>query len=203
MGFELVENVLDMLSNLHDISNGHILNKFTWNQLVDEISQVLLDSWDEVFDSLTKSRIQDVIDQVIEDAVSTNQLVLKLVDLSNDLLKELLKDWLDLINTGLNLVNHVLDGSLHLGQNFSHHGLGLLDLGLDHILDMLQKVLNFTFDDARFNLVLDLVENVLDVVGSFNDIADADVFGGLGLGCRSGGSQRGQSHEAEETKNSH
>ena len=60
-----------------------------------------------------------------------------------------------------------------------------------------------TFDDSGSNLVFDLVEDVLDAVGGVDDIGDADVLLGLDLGCRGGGGQRGQGHEAEETKNSH
>merc|ERR1712042_290383 len=149
-GLDFIENIFDMLSDLHDISNGQIFNIFTGDKFANEISQVLLDGGDQILNGLAKSGFQHIIQQIIENVVPTNDLVFELSDLGHDFLYELLKDWLDLFNTRFDLINHILNSRLHLAQNFSHHGLGLFDLGLYNIFNMLQKICYFTFNDAGF-----------------------------------------------------
>merc|ERR1712135_101796 len=55
------------------------------------------------------------------------------------------------------------------------------NLSINNSLDFVQKVHDIILNFSRFNLGLDLVKNVLQILSSFHDVNDGKVFLGLEL----------------------
>merc|ERR1719414_930984 len=184
LSLEFIENILEVMSNLHDIRNSHEFNIFARDKFSNEISQVLLDGRDQVFDGLAKSRFQDIIQQVIKNAESSD-LVLQFSQFSHDLLQELNQKALSLLNSGINvslsLGNHLLNGSINLLQSSFDNGLGKLNFGINNSLQFFEEVHDVSLHFTRFNLGLKLVENVLDVLSNLHNIRNGHVFSRLQL----------------------
>merc|ERR550534_173995 len=107
----------------------------------------------EVFNGMLKGRFEDIIQKVIKDVVSSQ--------FSHDLLQKLGKKTLTLFNT-----------SFSLGFDFLNSRLGSFNSGINGSLQFVKKVNNIVLDLTRFNLSLDFIENILDMLGNFHDVSN-------------------------------
>merc|ERR1712042_393135 len=102
---------------------------------------------------------EDIIEQVFKDVVTSN-VVLELSNLSND---------------GFKQVNQKtfarFDSSLSLGSRGGSSNLSI-NSGLDFVQEINDIILNF----SRFNLGFDLGKDVFQVLDSFHDFSQRDVF---------------------------
>merc|ERR1719374_156515 len=181
LGFDLIKDVFQVSNSFHDFSDGEV---FTGNQLSNEVPQVLLDGWDKIFDSLSKSRLQDIIEKIIKDVVSSD-LVLQFSQFGHDLLQKLDKETLSLLNSSINvslsLGNHFINGGLDLLKSILDNRFGLSNLGLNNSLQLVQEVNKISFDLSRLYLGFELIENFLDVLSNFHDVRDSHEFSWLQL----------------------
>merc|ERR1719414_1904117 len=184
LGLEFIENVLDVLNNLHNIRNSHEFNIFTRDKFSNEISQVLLDGGDQVFDGLSKSRLQDIIQQVIKDAESS-EFILQFSQLGQDFFHKLNQKAFSCFNSSLNvsfsLGNHLVNGSLNFLHSSFDNRLGKLNLGINNSLQFVEEVQNVALHFTRFDLGLEFIENVLNVLSNLHDIRHSHVFSRLQL----------------------
>merc|ERR1719193_398964 len=88
LSFKLIENILDVLGNFHDIRNSNVFNISIWHKLANKITKMFLDGRDEVFNCFTKSRLQDIIEEIIKDVVPC-QVVFQFSQFNHDLCQKL------------------------------------------------------------------------------------------------------------------
>merc|ERR1719259_842267 len=173
LGFELIENILDVMSNLHDISNGKIFNILVGNQRWNQIAQMLLDDGDQTFNGLTESRLQDIGEKVIKNVVSS-QVILQFSQFGHDFFQKFNQKTLSLFNSSFNV-------SLSLGNHFINSSIHLFKSILNNSLKVVQEVHNVSLHFARGNLGFELIENIFDVLSNLHDISDGHVFSRLQL----------------------
>merc|ERR1712198_769057 len=151
-----------------------------WLQLVGEVAKVLANGGDEVLDGMLEGGLEDIIEEIIKDVVASN-VVLELSNLGNDGFKEVDQETFSSLNMSLGLFNDILDSSINLLQDSLDGRGGLGNLSINNSLDFVQEVEDVVFNLSRFNLGFDLVEDVFQVLDSFHDVSDGDVFLGLEL----------------------
>merc|ERR1719234_1280179 len=180
--FEFIENVFDVLSNFHDISDSHVFNIFTRQKFSNKLSQMLLDGGDEVLNGFSKRRLQDIGKEIIKDVVSS-KLVFKFSQFSHDLLQKLNKNTFSLFNScfniGFDLGNHFINSSLNLNQCFLNNRSGVNNFGINNFLQMFEEVNDTSFYLSRLNLGFEFIEDIFNVLGNFHDVRDGHVFSRL------------------------
>merc|ERR1712042_202263 len=169
-----------MLGNFHDVSNGQILNIFTGDKLSNEIAQVLLDGGDQILNGLAKGGFQDIIKEVIKDVVSS-KVVLELTNFGNDGFKQVNQKTFARFDSSLSLGNDSLDSSINLFQDSLDSRGGSSNLSINSGLDFVQEINDVILNFSRFNLGFDLGKDVLQVLDSFHDFNQRDVFLGFEL----------------------
>merc|ERR1712131_245453 len=141
---------------------------------------MLANGGNEVLNGMLEGRFEDIVEEIIKDVVAGN-VVLELSNLGNDGIKEVNQKSLASFNMSLGLFDDILHSSINLLQD-SFDGWGSSsNLSINYGLDFFQEIHDVVLDFSRFNLGLDLVEDVLQILGSFHDFNNGDVFLGLEL----------------------
>merc|ERR1719383_691991 len=105
LGFDLVEDILQVLGGFHDVSNGNV---FLGLELVSKISKMFADGGDEVLNGVLEGGLEDIIEQIIKDVVASD-VILELSNLSHDSFKEVNQKSFASLNMSLGLLNDILD----------------------------------------------------------------------------------------------
>jgi len=79
----------------------------------------------------------------------------------------------------LGFLNNILDSSINLFQNSLDSWSCISNLSFNNSLDLVQKINDVIFDFSRLNLGFDLVEDIFQILSSFHDVSDRDVFLGF------------------------
>merc|ERR550534_939062 len=124
--------------------------------------------------------LEDIVQKIIKDVVTSN-VVFQLRDLGNDGLQKISQKSFARFNMSLGLFNDNLHSSINLLQDGLDSRGGSSNLSFNNSLDFVQEVNDIILNFSRFNLGFDLVENVLQLLGSFHDISDRKVFSRLQL----------------------
>merc|ERR1719443_34893 len=126
---------------------------------------------------------ENIVEEIIKDVVAGN-VVLELTNLGNDGIKKVNQKTLASFNMSLGLFDDILHSSIDLLQD-SFDGWGSSsNLSINNGIDFFQEIHDVVLDFARFNLGLDLVKDVLQILGSFHDVNNGEVFLGLELVCQ-------------------
>merc|ERR1719383_109616 len=177
LGLDLVKNVLQILGSFHDVNNGEV---FLGLELVSQVSKVLADGGDEVLNGMLEGGFEDMVEEIIEDVVAGN-VVLELTNLGHDGLKKVDQKTLSSFDMMLGLFFDEFHSSINLFQDSLDSRGSSSNLSINNSLDFVQKVHDIILNFSRFNLGLDLVKNVLQILSSFHDVNDGKVFLGLEL----------------------
>merc|ERR1719334_1421318 len=174
LGFDLVEDVFQVLGSFHDVSDGDVFLGF---ELVSKISKMLANGGDKVLNSMLDGRLQNIIQKIIKNVVASNT-VLELSNLGNDGFQKLNKETFSRCNTSLGLLNNILDSSINLLQDSLDSRSGSSNLSINNSLDFVQEVKDIVLNFPRDDLGFDLIKDVLQGSNSFHDVSDGDVFTG-------------------------
>merc|ERR1712243_386380 len=177
LGFNLGKDVFQVLDSFHDFSQRDVFLRL---ELVSKISKMFTNGGDEVFNSMLKGRFEDIIEKVIKDVVSS-KVVLELTNFGNDGFKQVNQKTFARFNSSLGLGNDSLDSSINLFQDSLDSRGGSSNLGINSGLDFVQEINEVILNFSRFNLGLDLGKDVLQVLDSFHDFNQRDVFLGFEL----------------------
>merc|ERR1719383_319833 len=175
LGLDLVKNVLQILGSFHDVNNGEV---FLGLELVSQVSKVLADGGDEVLNGMLEGGFEDMVEEIIEDVVAGN-VVLELTNLGHDGLKKVDQKTLSSFDMMLGLFFDEFHSSINLFQDSLDGRGSSSDLSINNSLDFVQEVHDIILNFSRFNLGLDLVKNVLQILSSFHDVNNGKIFLGL------------------------
>merc|ERR1712200_69009 len=131
-----------------------------------------------VLNGMLQSWFQNIIQKIIKDVVSSN-VILKLSNLGNDSLQEVSQKSLSRFNMSLGSLNNFLDSSINLFQNSLDSWSCISNLSFNYSLDLVQEISDIIFDLSRLNLGFVLVEDIFQILSSFHDVSDRDVFLGF------------------------
>merc|ERR1719423_238800 len=184
LGLDFIEDILDLLNNVHNFNHANIFNIFTRDKFSNKISQVLLDGRDQIFNGLTKCRLQDIIEKVIKNVVSSN-LILQFSQFGHDFFQKFYQKPLSLFNSSFNvslsLGNHFIDSCIHLFKGILDNRLGFSNLALNNSFEFVQEVNDVRLHFARCNFGSELIENFPKMLSDFHDISNSHVFSRLQL----------------------
>merc|ERR1719259_983931 len=177
LGNDLVKDVLQILGSFHDVNNGEV---FLGLELVCQVSKMFANGGDEVLNGMLEGGFQDIVEEIIEDVVAGN-VVLELTNLSHDGLKKVDQKTLSSFDMMLGLFFDEFHSSINLFQDSLDSRGSSSNLSINNSLDFVQKVHDIILNFSRFNLGLDLVKNVLQILSSFHDVNNGKIFLGLEL----------------------
>merc|ERR1712243_394911 len=124
---------------------------------------------------MLKGRFEDIIEKVFKDVVTSN-VVLELSNLSNDGFKQVNQKTFARFDSSLSLGNDSLDSSINLFQDSLDSRGGSSNLSINSGLDFVQEINDIILNFSRFNLGFNLGKDVFQVLDSFHDFSQRDVF---------------------------
>merc|ERR1712042_193587 len=172
LGLDLSKDVFQILDSFHDFNQRDVFLGF---ELVSKISKVFTNGGDEVFNGMLEGGFEDIIEQVFKDVVTSN-VVLELSNPSNDGFKQVNQKTFARFDSSLSLGNDSLDSSINLFQDSLDSRGGSSNLSINSGLDFVQEINDIILNFSRFNLGFDLGKDVFQVLDSFHDFSQRDVF---------------------------
>merc|ERR1719167_690185 len=124
---------------------------------------------------MLKGRFEDIIEKIIKDVVSS-KVILELTNFGNDGFEQVNQKTFARFNSSLGFGNDSLDSSVNLFQDSLDSRGGSSNLSIDSGLDFVQKINDVILNFSRFNLGFDLGKDVFQVLDSFHDFSQRDVF---------------------------
>jgi len=168
----LGKDVFQVLDSFHDFNQRDVFLRL---ELVSKISKMFTNGGDEVFNGMLKGRFEDIIEKVIKDVVSS-KVVLELTNFGNDGFKQVNQKTFARFNSSLGLGNDSLDSSINLFQDSLDSRGGSSNLSINSGLDFVQEINDVILNFSRFNLGFNLSKDVFQVLDSFHNFSNADVF---------------------------
>jgi len=170
--FDFIESVFDLLDNFHNVTESHVFSRF---KLINKITKMFANGWDKVFNGVFQGWFKNIMQQVIKNVVSC-QVVFQFSQFSHDLFQKLDKETLTLLNASFSFSFDVLNGSLDFFKCSFDNWLGSFNFGIHNSLQFVEEIDNIILDFSRFNLSLELIENVFDVLSNLHDISNGQIF---------------------------
>jgi len=172
LGFDLGKDVFQVLDSFHDFNQTDVFLGF---EFVGKISKVFTNGGDEVFNGMLKGRFEDIIEKIIKDVVSS-KVVLELTNFGNDGFKQVNQKTFARFNSSLGFGNDSLDSSINLFQDSLDSRGGSSNLSINSCLDFVQEINDVILNFSRFNLGFNLSKDVFQVLDSFHNFSNANIF---------------------------